>query len=172
MSDAILVAGGAGYIGSHTVQQLLARGEPVVVLDNLSTGFRQAVPGATFIEGDVGEPPNDDDDAIETCRRQNEALSEGIATNQASMKALSTEHYETLSRNEGAERDISTLTDIVSSLRQTKVSIEKPPPKRISVSSSAPLTSAEPTLPGCRHGPPKNGGNGSSQASCSITMFE
>jgi len=55
VSDAILVAGGAGYIGSHTVQQLLARGEPVVVLDNLSTGFRQAVPGATFIEGDVGD---------------------------------------------------------------------------------------------------------------------
>ena len=39
----ILVTGGAGYIGSHTVLQLRARGEQVVVLDNLYTGFRQAV---------------------------------------------------------------------------------------------------------------------------------
>ena len=56
MGETILVKGGAGYIGSHTVQQLLARGESVVVLDNLSTGFRQSVPGVTFVEGDVGDP--------------------------------------------------------------------------------------------------------------------
>ncbi len=55
MGEKILVTGGAGYIGSHTVQQLLARGESVVVLDNLSTGFPQSVPGATFVEGDVGD---------------------------------------------------------------------------------------------------------------------
>jgi UDP-glucose 4-epimerase len=55
VGEAILVTGGAGYIGSHTVQQLLARGESVVVLDNLSTGFRQAVPGAKLVEGDVGD---------------------------------------------------------------------------------------------------------------------
>lgn len=55
MGETILVTGGAGYIGSHTVQQLLARGESVVVLDNLSTGFRQSVPGVTFVEGDVGD---------------------------------------------------------------------------------------------------------------------
>jgi UDP-glucose 4-epimerase len=55
VSESILVTGGAGYIGSHTVQQLLARGESVVVLDNLSTGFRQSVPGVTFVEGDVGD---------------------------------------------------------------------------------------------------------------------
>jgi UDP-glucose 4-epimerase len=55
VSETILVTGGAGYIGSHTVQQLLARGEQVVVLDNLSTGFRQAVPGAKFVEGDTGD---------------------------------------------------------------------------------------------------------------------
>ncbi|MET0281836.1 MAG: UDP-glucose 4-epimerase GalE [Steroidobacteraceae bacterium] len=55
MGETILVTGGAGYIGSHTVQQLLARGESVVVLDNFSTGFRQAVPGATLVEGDVGD---------------------------------------------------------------------------------------------------------------------
>jgi UDP-glucose 4-epimerase len=51
----ILVTGGAGYIGSHTVQQLTARGEPVLVLDNLSTGFRQSVPGVQLVEGDVGD---------------------------------------------------------------------------------------------------------------------
>jgi len=55
MSGAILVTGGAGYIGSHTVQQLVARGEPVVVLDNLSTGFRQSVAGVKLVEGDVGD---------------------------------------------------------------------------------------------------------------------
>ena len=51
---AILVTGGAGYIGSHTVLQLRARGERVVVLDNLYTGFRQSVLDAPLIVADVG----------------------------------------------------------------------------------------------------------------------
>ncbi|MET0292252.1 MAG: UDP-glucose 4-epimerase GalE [Steroidobacteraceae bacterium] len=51
----ILVTGGAGYIGSHTVQRLRERGDDVVVLDNLSTGFRQAIPGVTLAEGDIGD---------------------------------------------------------------------------------------------------------------------
>ena len=55
MSGTILVTGGAGYIGSHTVQQLVARGEQVIVLDNLSTGFRQSVGGVRLVEGDVGD---------------------------------------------------------------------------------------------------------------------
>ncbi|HWL61846.1 MAG TPA: UDP-glucose 4-epimerase GalE [Steroidobacteraceae bacterium] len=55
MSETILVTGGAGYIGSHTVQQLLDRGESVVVLDNLSTGFAQSVPGVKLVTGDVGD---------------------------------------------------------------------------------------------------------------------
>ncbi len=42
----ILVTGGAGYIGSHVVRQLVERGEHVVVLDNLSTGFRARCSGA------------------------------------------------------------------------------------------------------------------------------
>ena len=41
--NAILVTGGAGYIGSHVVKQLGERGEKVVVLDDLSTGFEDAV---------------------------------------------------------------------------------------------------------------------------------
>ncbi len=53
---AVLVTGGAGYIGSHMVLQLLDAGEGVVVLDNLSTGFRAAVPeGATLVVGDFGD---------------------------------------------------------------------------------------------------------------------
>ena len=50
----ILVTGGAGYIGSHTVLALLAGGYRVVVLDNLSTGSREALfDGAIFAEGNV-----------------------------------------------------------------------------------------------------------------------
>src|SRR4029450_11387663 len=52
---AILVTGGAGYIGSHTVLQLRARGEQVLVLDNLYTGFRQAVLDTPLIVGSVGD---------------------------------------------------------------------------------------------------------------------
>jgi len=52
----ILVTGGAGYIGSHMVHALVDAGESVVVLDDLSTGFRAALPkAATFVEGDVGD---------------------------------------------------------------------------------------------------------------------
>jgi UDP-glucose 4-epimerase len=52
----ILVTGGAGYIGSHMVHALNDQGERVVVLDNLSTGFRWALPpGVPLIEGDTGD---------------------------------------------------------------------------------------------------------------------
>ncbi|MEO5625234.1 MAG: UDP-glucose 4-epimerase GalE [Dokdonella sp.] len=51
----ILVTGGAGYIGSHVARQLAERGERVIVLDNLSSGFREAVLDAELIVGDVGD---------------------------------------------------------------------------------------------------------------------
>jgi UDP-glucose 4-epimerase len=52
----VLVTGGAGYIGSHMVLSLLEAGEEVVVLDNLSTGFRWAVPDQVkIVVGDVGD---------------------------------------------------------------------------------------------------------------------
>jgi UDP-glucose 4-epimerase len=52
----VLVTGGAGYIGSHTVHALVDAGESVVVLDNLSTGFAQALPAPLLpIVGDVGD---------------------------------------------------------------------------------------------------------------------
>jgi len=63
---AILVTGGAGYIGSHMALELIDAGEKVVVLDNLTTGFRWAVPDkATLVVGDFG----DDDLVTETLAR-------------------------------------------------------------------------------------------------------
>jgi UDP-glucose 4-epimerase len=53
---AVLVTGGAGYIGSHAVLALLDSGWRVVVIDNLTTGFRWAVPdAAAFAEGDIAD---------------------------------------------------------------------------------------------------------------------
>lgn len=52
----VLVTGGAGYIGSHMAHALADAGEPVVVLDNLSTGFAWALPGsAILVRGDMGD---------------------------------------------------------------------------------------------------------------------
>ena len=52
----ILVTGGAGYIGSHMVLELVEAGESVVVLDNLTTGFRWTIPPqATLVIGDCGD---------------------------------------------------------------------------------------------------------------------
>jgi UDP-glucose 4-epimerase len=51
----ILVTGGAGYIGSHVALQLRERGEQVVILDDLSRGFRQAVLDTPLVVGRVGD---------------------------------------------------------------------------------------------------------------------
>ena len=55
-NSVVLVTGGAGYIGSHAVLALLDAGVRVVVIDNLSTGVRAAVPKeAVFVQGDIGD---------------------------------------------------------------------------------------------------------------------
>jgi UDP-glucose 4-epimerase len=51
----ILVTGGAGYIGSHVARQLGERGEDIVTLDNLSTGFRSSVLYGDLVVGDTGD---------------------------------------------------------------------------------------------------------------------
>ena len=54
---AVLVCGGAGYIGSHAVYQLVKVGEEVIIVDNLQTGHREALnPAAKFYEGDIRNP--------------------------------------------------------------------------------------------------------------------
>jgi UDP-glucose 4-epimerase len=55
MQPHILVVGGAGYIGSHMVKRLRRAGYPCVVLDNLSQGWRQAVPADSLIACDLGD---------------------------------------------------------------------------------------------------------------------
>jgi UDP-glucose 4-epimerase len=67
----VLVTGGAGYIGSHTVHALVEAGERVVVIDNLSTGFSAFLPGsAPLFIGDVG-----DENLVEGVIRQHEVES-------------------------------------------------------------------------------------------------
>lgn len=51
----VLVVGGAGYIGSHMVKLLLSEEHSVTVLDNFSTGFRDAVVGGELVEGDLSD---------------------------------------------------------------------------------------------------------------------
>ncbi len=64
----ILVTGGAGYIGSHMVHALVDQGERVVVVDNLSTGFRWAIPAdVPLVEADTG-----DADAMDAVLQQHE----------------------------------------------------------------------------------------------------
>ena len=54
---AILVCGGAGYIGSHAVYQLVKTGENIIIVDNLQTGHRAEInPSAKFYEGDIRNP--------------------------------------------------------------------------------------------------------------------
>jgi UDP-glucose 4-epimerase len=54
-TGSLLVTGGAGYVGSHAVRELLDRGERVVVLDDLSEGHRSAASGAELVRADLAE---------------------------------------------------------------------------------------------------------------------
>jgi UDP-glucose 4-epimerase len=54
-NEKVLVVGGAGYIGSHMVKDLLDTGYDVITLDDLSTGHRELLPGGEFIEGGLGD---------------------------------------------------------------------------------------------------------------------
>ena len=51
----LLIVGGAGYIGSHMVKRLLATKHSLTILDDLSTGYRDAILGGVFIQGNIGD---------------------------------------------------------------------------------------------------------------------
>ena len=55
MQDAVLVTGGAGYIGSHIVLALLDEGYEVVVIDDLSNGFHELLPDAVVLHRGTSE---------------------------------------------------------------------------------------------------------------------
>jgi len=57
MKSNVLVVGGAGYIGSHMVKRLVRNGYAVTVLDNFSTGHRDAIVGGQVVEGDLSDVP-------------------------------------------------------------------------------------------------------------------
>ncbi|MCB5206873.1 UDP-glucose 4-epimerase GalE [Methylovorus mays] len=57
----VLVVGGAGYIGSHMVKMLLGEGHEVITFDNLSSGYRDAVVGGTFVQADLADKTALDD---------------------------------------------------------------------------------------------------------------
>jgi UDP-glucose 4-epimerase len=52
---AVLVTGGAGYIGSHTVKALQQASKDIVVYDSLEFGFQQSIPHTTFVQGDIAD---------------------------------------------------------------------------------------------------------------------
>ena len=54
----ILVTGGAGYIGSHVVKELLRQGHQPIVFDNLQSGHREASKNTPFIEGNLSDQKN------------------------------------------------------------------------------------------------------------------
>ena len=66
-SMAVLVTGGAGYIGSQTVRHLQAAGRDVVVLDSMEFGHRDAVPGVPIVEADIA-----DTDAVDATVKEHE----------------------------------------------------------------------------------------------------
>jgi UDP-glucose 4-epimerase len=86
----VLVVGGAGYIGSHMVKALLDAGHTVTILDNLSTGHRDAVLGGQFVLGDIG-----DTDSLELLlsKGQFDAVMHFAGSNQISESVLKPEMY-------------------------------------------------------------------------------
>src|SRR5271163_2722038 len=92
MTETVLVTGGAGFIGSHLVEALIARGYNVRVLDNLSLGKREWVHSAAeFLEGDIRD--------IDACRR-------------ASIGCAGVFHLAAMSRSAASLDNIEVCTDV------------------------------------------------------------
>ncbi|OIK01523.1 UDP-glucose 4-epimerase GalE [Streptomyces colonosanans] len=143
MSGKYLVTGGAGYVGSVVAQHLLEAGHKVVVLDNLSTGFREGVPaGASFIEGDIR-------DADEWLDASFDAVLHFAAFSQVGESVVKPEKY--------WENNVGGTMALMAAMRETGV-------RRLVFSSTAaaygepvntPITETDPTAPTSPYGASK-----------------
>ncbi len=144
MADRVLVTGGAGFIGSHLSERLLARGYDVRVLDNLSFGRRDWIPpGAEFLEGDIRDidtchaacdgvagvfhaaamsRAGPSMDAIDTCTRQNVVGTQNmlIAARDAGVRKLVYSGSSTYYGNRPAPHREDTLPDFLNFYASTK----------------------------------------------------
>ncbi|MCN9241938.1 UDP-glucose 4-epimerase GalE [Streptomyces sp. RY43-2] len=143
MSAKYLVTGGAGYVGSVVARHLLQAGHEVVVLDNLSTGFRAGVPeGASFIEGDIR-------DAAEWLDASFDAVLHFAAFSQVGESVVQPEKY--------WENNVGGTMALLAAMREAGV-------KRLVFSSTAatygepvhtPITETDPTAPTSPYGASK-----------------
>jgi len=109
----VLVTGGAGYIGSHVTRLLLQRGDKVVVVDNLSSGFENRIAGAPLIQLDLS-----DDSSVDTLIQamkdhQVDSVIHFAAQKQVGVSVAQPEFY--------YRQNIGGMTNLLTAMRETNV---------------------------------------------------
>lgn len=109
----VLVTGGAGYIGSHVVRLLVRQGVPVVVVDDLSTGLVERVPGVPFVHLDVSAP--------EARGRLVRVVSEHAVTDVVHLAALKSVGDSVQDPTRYFDRNVGGLTSVLAAAESTGV---------------------------------------------------